>query len=137
MKIWVLSLFLLLLTSLTAQAELYVISHKSVTQTSFSKQDIKEIFLGNKQYWADKSKISVVALSEGEVAKQFFNSYLGMSTAQYNGLWSEKLYTGGKFSPRRFKTSKQAIEFVTQTEGAIGFIDSSSQPKDVNVVEIK
>ncbi len=137
MKICVLCLSVFLLTSIAAQAELLIITNKSVAQSSLSKQDIKDIFLGNKQYWTDKSKISFAVVGEGDVANSFFKTYLGMSTAQYNGLWSEKLYTGGKTLPKRFKSSKQVIDFISQTAGAIGFIDNVPQPKDVNVIEIK
>lgn len=137
MKTCIICLCLLMLTTITAQAELLVIANKSVTQSTLSGQDMKDIFLGNKQYWNDKSKISVAALSEGDTAKAFFSKYLGMSPKQYDGLWDEKLYTGGKLSPRLFKNAKQLVDFITQTSGAIGFVDSSSAPKDVIVVEIK
>jgi ABC-type phosphate transport system substrate-binding protein len=124
-------------TAIAAQAELIVIANKSVTQSTLTGQDIKDIFLGNKQYWNDKSKISVAALSEGDTAKSFFKTYLGMSPKKYGGMWDEKLYTGGKLSPRLFKNSKQLIDFITQTSGAIGFIDSSSPAIDVIVVDVK
>jgi hypothetical protein len=60
-----------------------------------------------------------------------------MSPKKYVGMWDKKLYTGGKTPPRLFKTPKQLIDFVTQTSGAIGFIDNSSPAKDVVVVEVK
>jgi len=60
-----------------------------------------------------------------------------MSPKKYGGMWDEKLYTGGKLSPRLFKNPKQLIDFINQTSGAIGFIDNSSPAKDVVVVEVK
>ncbi len=130
-------IFTAMATAMAAQADVLVVANKSVAQPTLSRLDIKEIFSGNKQYWNDKSKISVATLSEGATAETFFQSYLGMSTKQYNGLWSEKLYTGGRTSPHRFKNSKQLMEFISQTAGAIGFIDSNTPRNDVNVVEIK
>lgn len=137
MKTFIICVCMLMLTALAAQAELLVIANKSVTQSTLTSQDIKDIFLGNKQYWNDKSKITVATLSEGDTATTFFKTYLGMSPKKYDGMWNEKLYTGGKFSPRLFKNPKQLIDFINQNSGAIGFIDSSSPAKDVVVVEIK
>ncbi|MFA6008556.1 MAG: hypothetical protein WC799_01135 [Desulfobacteraceae bacterium] len=137
MKTFIICVCMLMLTAIAAQAELMVIANKSVTQSTLTSQDIKDIFLGNKQYWNDKSKISVAALSEGDTAKSFFKTYLGMSPKKYGSMWDEKLYTGGKLSPRLFKNPKQLIDFITQTSGAIGFIDSSSPAKEVIVVDVK
>jgi len=137
MKTVIICVCMLMFTAIAAQAELIVIANKSVTQSTLTGQDIKDIFLGNKQYWNDKSKISVAALSEGDTAKSFFKNYLNMSPKQYGGMWNEKIYTGAKFSPRLFKNPKQLIDYINQTSGTIGFIDSSSPAKDVVVVDVK
>lgn len=137
LKKFMLFLFFLALTVMTAQAEVLIIANKSTAQAALDRQEIKDIFLCNKLYWNETSKITVATLIEGDTAKSFYSTYLGMSAIQFNGLWDEKLYTGGKPHPKRFKTQKQLVEFVSQTPGSIGFIDSATSHDSVAVVEIK
>lgn len=137
MKKFVFCLFFLVSLVMAAQAEVLIIANKTMTQAVIDRQDVKDIFLCNRLYWNDTLRISVATLIEGDTAKSFFTTYLGMSAKQFNGHWDEKLYTGGKPHPKRFKTQKQLVEFVAQTPGAIGFIDSGVSHDSVAVVEVK
>ena len=137
MKTFVMCLFTLMITTAVSHAELMVISNKSITQTSISRQDIKDIFLGKKVYWNDKSKISVAALTQQEPAQAFFSIYLNQTPKQFDAHWDKKLFTGGTHALKRLKSSKLMVEYVSQTQGAIGFIDSNNPPKDVTILTVE
>lgn len=137
LKKFMFCLFFLTMMVMAAQAEVLIIANKSTAQAALDRQEIKDIFLCNKLYWNETSKITVATLIEGDTAKSFYSTYLGMNAIQFNGLWNEKLYTGGKPHPKRFKTQKQLVEFVSQTPGSIGFIDSATSHDSVAVVEVK
>ena len=90
MKKPILFLFLLLLmASSTATCDVMIISNKSVPNSSFSKQDIKDIFFGKKLYWDDKTKITIATLNQGDITESFLKTYLNQNSKQYDSYWEK------------------------------------------------
>ena len=137
MKKPILFLFLLLLmASSTATCDVMIISNKSVPNSSFSRQDIKDIFFGKKLYWDDKTKITIATLNQGDITESFLKTYLNQNSKQYDSYWEKKIFTGDKNAPIRFKTSKQMLDYITNTKGAIGFIDAKTPTQYVKIITV-
>ncbi len=47
------------------------------------------------------------------------------------------LFTGKSNLPRCFKTTAELMEYVANTEGAIGYIDSNTTIVNVNLIDVK
>lgn len=126
-----------LFVSALAQAEVLVIVNESVSDTTLTRQNIKDIFLGNKLHWADKSRIHFALLSDGEANREFLNTYINKSPRQYNSYLEKKLFTSPNKAPKSFPTSKKLMEYVSSTPGAIGYVDTKIKLKHVIPLSIE
>lgn len=132
----VLLLIFFLLISVVSYADVMVIVNDSVPETTLTRQDIKDIFLGKKLFWNDKSKIIVATLSQGEANETFLNTYVNKSPKQYSSYLEKKVFTTPGSAPKRFTSSKKMMEYVSTTKGAIGYVDSKTKMKNVVPISI-
>lgn len=121
---------LLLVSCLMQQAyaaDIIVISNPGVT---ISAGDVRDIFLGEKQF-AGNTKLVVIdnaALQEG-----FLDKYIHMDINKYNGIWTKKSFRDGLNPPAVKSGDAEVIEFVKRTPGSIGYI--SHPAAGVNTVQ--
>ena len=131
------SSFLILGNLGAAFAEVLIIANKDVMETTLTKEDIKEIFLGKKVQWKDKSKIRFVILKGGDLHSEFLKTYLQRSSSQYLNHWRKMLFTGRAEPPKKFNTSAELITYVTETSGAIGYMNARNGAINVNIIKVK
>ena len=98
-----------------------IITHQNVTD-SLKKDEIKEIFLGKKTRWKDNSAILFVVLTDDTVYLTFLKDYVGKTIFQYVNYWKQQVFTGKGRMPKSFANSKDVMQFVADTPGAISFV---------------
>jgi ABC-type phosphate transport system substrate-binding protein len=106
-------------------AGIVIIGNNNIPESSLSKTDIQNIFLGKKTK-LDGAKITFVILKEGDVHESFLKEYLSRTPAQYKKYWKKIVFTGKGKAPKTFKTEEALVEYVKNTEGAIGYIGSET-----------
>lgn len=120
-----------------AEAEMVFICHRDVPVNALSKKDIKKIFLAQSKAWkGNKLGIVFVNQEEKQVFKEFASTYLRMSPARYQSYFRKKMFTGRGQRPKSFKNDQRIIEYVSKTEGAIGYISPGIELKDNSVKKI-
>ena len=115
---------MLLIPGMVLAGDMVIIGNKSVTESTLSKQDLKNIYLGKKTTWSDNKKIVFVTQDSSDVSDQFLTAYVNKSAAQFSSYWKEKVFTGEGTPPKSFASDKELIQFVAQTVGAIGYVSS-------------
>jgi ABC-type phosphate transport system substrate-binding protein len=120
-----------------AHADVLIIANKGVKDTTVSKADLKEIFLGKKVQWVDNTKIRFVTLKKSDPHETFLRTYINKSAQQYSNYWRKMVFTGKGKIPKSFSTSAEMIEYVSGTSGAIGYIGSSTTPTNVNTINVR
>ncbi len=106
--------------------DLYVISNSG---TTVSASDIREVFLGEKQF---AGSIKLVPVDNAAAQEQFLAKVMKMEAAKYSSSWTKKSFRDGVSPPAVKGGDADTIEFVKQTAGAVGYVGSS--PAGVNVV---
>lgn len=114
-----------------------IVGHPSVRESALSKQDIKKIFLGKKRVWKDGTKIVVAINTDEDLFSRFLKKYVGKSPSQYDNFWRTKIFSGKRSSPQMLDGNQQMINFVKNTEGAIGYISTDSKLDDIKTFSIK
>ena len=132
-----LSLLLVLAVLESASADVLIITNPDVNETSLTKRDIEEIFLGKKGQWQDISKIRPVLMDEVEVLKEFLEIYVNKTQNQYINHWKRMLFTGKGKPPIRFKSSAEVVAYVSETAGAIGFVPAGTSVENVNTINVR
>jgi hypothetical protein len=117
---------LVTLGTVAQAADLYVISNSG---TTISASDIREVFLGEKQF---AGSIKLVPVDNAAVQEQFLARVMKMEAAKYTSSWTKKSFRDGVSPPAIKGSDADTIEFVKQTAGAVGYVGTS--PAGVNLV---
>ena len=131
----ILSVFLLFfnLTCYGAEPEIIIIGNGGLNETSLTMNDLKEIYMGEKKFWKNGQKINVSMLISCDTQQKFHKLYLNMSLFQFVHHWKLIIFSGkGKF-PKTLDTEQELINYVSETQGAIGYISSNTIIKAKNI----
>jgi len=117
---------LMTVASVARAGDLYVISNSG---TTVSPADVREIFLGEKQF---VGSLKLVPVDNASSQEQFLVKVMKMEPAKYTSSWTKKSFRDGVNPPAVKGSDADTIEFVKQTAGAVGYVGAS--PAGVNVV---
>jgi ABC-type phosphate transport system substrate-binding protein len=117
---------LLLCFSGATWADMLIIAHKGVPETTISENELQDIFLGKRVQWQDNSAIHPATLKVKDLHSAFLKQYIKKSVSKWNAHWKRMVFTGNGTPPKQFKTEQELLEYVTETEGAIGYIDAET-----------
>jgi hypothetical protein len=120
-------LLALLLPQLANAADVVVISHPG---TSISAGEVKDVFLGDKQF-AGTTKL--VPVDNASLQDNFLSKFLDMPRSKYSSAWTKKSFRDGLIPPAVKSGDAEVIDFVKRTPGAVGYV--SSAPSGVNVAK--
>ncbi len=133
----VLALCAILFAASAAHAEdLIVIANKNVTITSGLVR-VTEYISGKTLKWPDGKRIKMVVLREGGTHKTFLNEMLGKSTSAFDSHWKQVIFTGKGRPPKTADYEEEIVQYVSATDGAIGYIGSGTAHADVKMIEVK
>ena len=120
---------LLLWASQGANAgDIIVITNSDI---AVSANDIRDIFLGEKQFAGEDTKL--VVIDNAALQNGFLSKLMHMDAAKYNGIWTKKSFRDGLTPPAVKSGDAEVIEYIKRTPGAIGYV--SSTPAGVKVVQ--
>jgi ABC-type phosphate transport system substrate-binding protein len=130
-------LWILILSSGTAWAEMQFIAHKDAPETTLSQKDIQEIFLGKRAQWQDNSAIHPVTVQDEELHNAFLAQYIKKTESKWNAYWRRLVFTGTGTPPPQFETEQELVQYVVKTKGAIGYVDAETPVENVAIIKIK
>lgn len=120
-----------------ANAGVAVITHPSVKEIGLSKAKLAKIYMGKLKSYSSGMQIKMVDLPKGSKSrKKFYSTVVKKSNSELNRYWSKLKYTGKGKPPKKLDTARDVLEWVANTEGAIGYIDGKYLNKSVKVVLI-
>ena len=122
---WLAAAFLL--AAGPALAQHYVITH---TGTTLSAGEVREVFLGEKQFAGGTKLVPVDSLAGQE---EFLSKVLSMDRTRYTAVWTKKAFREGLVQPAQKSGDAEVLEFVRRTPGAVGYVGIA--PSGVNVVQ--
>ena len=108
-------------------ADLYVICNSRV---SLSAADVRDLFLGEKQF-AGALKLVPVDNSSAQIV--FLEKLLKMNPAKYSTTWTKKSFRDGINPPLLTGSDAEALAYIRRTPGACSYVTTPT-PTDVVVV---
>ncbi|WP_020682579.1 hypothetical protein [Marinobacterium rhizophilum] len=132
----VLTLGLVPLQSLWSQV---VIAHPGVQTGVLSPTYLFALFSLRIRHWPQGQPATLVVFKDEHPAHiHFVKQDLGVFPYQLRSIWDRYIFSGAVQAPRTVETAEQMINWVSATEGAIGYLDSSmGDVPGVRVIEIK
>ena len=122
-----------------SQAEVLIIVNPNLKVTQLDKKDVQDIFLGKKITWPDdkETEIKFVVISDADFHEEFVKSFTRKSAAQFKRYWNNMVFTGKGMSPKNFDSIDDLIQYISHTDGAIGYISPEKPLDGVDVLDIK
>jgi hypothetical protein len=135
-------LALLALQSLDAQGQrdssVAVVVHPDTPVTNMTLQEVRSVFLGDRQYW--NAKLPVVLLIRAPVAHErdvVLRVIYEMSEVQFKRYWIAKIFRAESATPPKIVYSNDMTnELTAAIPGAIAFMDSRDVRPGVKVVRV-
>lgn len=127
-NLYIILLLLLFLSSkIYSQAEdgkgNYILIGNTIGLKEIKKKNIKEIFAGEKGYWANKSKIILVLpSSKNPLAEVVAKNTYNMSVMSMQKYWLSLTFQGNVNPPLFMDDDLATIKFIESNPGAVGFI---------------
>ncbi len=132
-------MMILLTTELSSNMgiDIIIISNKNIPETLLNKEDIKDIYLGKKISWSNNESIYLGEIEDVELRQIFTREYLDKTFTQYINHWRQLVFTGKGNPPYSFKTEADLIQWISKTNGAIGYISSMRSLYELKVTNVK
>lgn len=112
---------------IAAQAEVSVIGNKNITVDSVTLKQAKKLWLGKLKKLSGAGKISVVDQTVGNAARtEFYRKVVKKKPNQLKAYWAKVIFTGKAFPPEKLIDDAAVLEWVANTPGALGYVDSAA-----------
>ena len=132
-------IFLGLLASQAKAQGYVVIVNAKLGVTNLSRQELREIYNGDKTFWKNGQRVRAARLGDSDpLTVEFLQANLNESATQFLQAWRHKLFSGRALPPRKIDSPVELMSFVEQSDGAIGFLQANKPitSKSVTVVSI-
>jgi len=105
-----------------AQADqIVVVVNPKVGVQSLTADQVRAIFLGERQYW-DGTRVYPVTYPEGsQVMREFLREALGMSVNEYRSWWIKRIFRHADVPPANVNSPAEAAQVIANHPGGIGF----------------
>lgn len=121
------SILALCLAQSANAGDVVVISNPEV---SISADEIKDIFLGEKQF---AGSIKLVVIDNASAQGAFLSKFMQMDATKYNNIWTKKSFRDGLTPPAVKSGDAEVTEYVKRTPGAVGYV--STTPTGVKIIQ--
>jgi ABC-type phosphate transport system substrate-binding protein len=129
---------LLTFTAVNAQAGgVKIIANSSVKSATISADDLKGVFLEEKNSLSDGSHAEPVLEKGGATHEAFLKEYLGKSDSALQTYYRSLVFTGQASMPKAVGSDAEVVAYVAKTKGAIGYVANGTSAEGVKTLEVK
>jgi TonB family protein len=126
-----------LMTSFSAFAgDVKIIANPSVKADSISTEELKSVFLEEKNSLNDGSRVEPVLSKGGSAHDAFVKEYLGKTDASLQTYYRTLVFTGKGSMPKAEASDADVVSYVARTHGAIGYVSSGTGTEGVKTLAI-
>ncbi len=120
----------------TQAAEL--IANPSVPLKSVTLNEARALFYMRNSEWPDGSPITIFVLKDDNpFHRQFSKQKLRLFPYRLRRVWDRHLFSGAGRIPEVVENSREMINRVASTPGAVGYVDKESIDEGVQTIEIR
>jgi len=130
------SLLLTFVISISVKAEVVMITSYQTDITDLDARIISRLYTGK---IIEINGISVIPINQdpsNPLRARFLQKYLSQDEDKYAAYWTVRRFIGKGTPPKEFLSVSAALDFIIETPGAIGYIDTnlSTLPKDIKII---
>ncbi len=120
------------------QAPIAIVVHKQSAVENLSLDQLRSIFLADRQFWSDRTRITLLVRAPKSTERSFvLNRIYQMSEAQFRQYWIAKMFRAEvPRGPKIVFSTGMALDLVVAIPGSISFTRADDVTDDVRVVRI-
>jgi len=127
----------LILASMTAWAgSVKVVANQSVGASAISADELKSVFLEEKNSLNDGTHVEPVLAKGGAAHEAFVKDYLGKSDAALQRHYRSLVFSGKGSMPKAVGSDADVVAYVARTRGAIGYVSSDAPVDGVKTLAV-
>jgi hypothetical protein len=113
-----------------------IIANNSVSASSISAGDVKDVFLLDKDSLGG-SHVDPVLSKGGPAHEAFLKDYLSKNDAALQAFYRSLVFTGKASMPKSFATDAEVVAYVAKTKGAIAYVGAGATTDGVKVLVVR
>jgi hypothetical protein len=114
---------------------LVVISNSKGAPPELKRTELVAVMRGEKQRWDDGTRISIALMKSSTPSGEATSKKVyGMSGDEVNKYWLALVFQGKAKAPVFFNTATELESYISQTPGAIGIVEESTDVKSKTVM---
>ena len=118
-------------------AQIAVVVNSNHHMESIAMAELNRIFLGEITRWKNENITLIDHKYKSNTTKNFFNRVCGLSQSKVRLKWIGKMLNGDfQTLPVKLASDAEILKFVSETPGAIGFVDSESLDHITDLVKV-
>jgi ABC-type phosphate transport system substrate-binding protein len=114
-----------------------IIANPSVKADSISANEIKSVFLEEKNSLSDGSRVEPVIEKGGLAHEAFLKDYLDKSDSALQTYYRSLVFTGKGSMPKSVGSDAEMAAFVAKTKGAIGYVSEGTAAEGAKTLAVK
>jgi hypothetical protein len=114
-----------------------LIANSSVSATSISVDELRSVFLQEKNSLSDGTHVEPVLQKGGAAHDAFVKDFLGKNDSALQTYYRSLVFTGKGSMPKTVNSDADMIAYVAKTKGAIGYVSASASVEGVKVLQVK
>lgn len=125
----------LLGASFGVMAEVVVVAHPGVKDTSISKEDVAKVFLGKSGKLPSGTAVIPIDQDEDSAVRTAFHEKVtDKNPSQLTAYWSRLVFTGKGQPPKTVMDDDEVKDLVANNPNVVGYIDKASVDATVKVI---
>ena len=116
---------LILLSASALAGDVRIIANPSVTADAISAQEIKSVFLEQRNSLQDGTHVEPVLSRGGPAHATFLKNYLGQNDGALQNYYRALVFTGKGSMPKTLHTDEEVVAYIAKTRGAIGYVGAT------------
>jgi ABC-type phosphate transport system substrate-binding protein len=131
------AVFVLFAAVAVRAAEVKIIANPSVGAASVSADELKRVFLLEKNALDDGSHVEPVVAKGGPTHDAFLKEYLSKSDSALQTYYRSLVFTGKASMPKTLGSEAEVAAYVAKTKGAIGYVGAGTAAPGTKTLEVK
>jgi len=124
--------------AVTARAADYqLIANADAGSATVSKEDVKNVLLGNKVKWDNGTVVKLAVLGGGPAHDKVISDFTARTSDQFDKYWKKQVFTGKGVMPEVMADDAAMVAYVAKNPGAFGYVSAGAKTDGVKPLAVQ
>lgn len=126
----------LMMSNLVLASDVVLVANKANTLDSLKQSQLVRIYLRKTKQFSNGSEVVPIDLKASDTRDYFYRKIIRKSERQLKYYWSRMMFSGNTRPPKKLRSDRAVIHFVSQNVNALGYVRADSVTDEVKVISV-